>query len=141
MATNWQGYLLRASMSGQDFPLKYIAFESWDSTPNQREEVKAWREEYSRKLFRVTAPGKMSIFSFTTRDGLHLEDKIAIQNFFYNNEINHEQRTIQLKFWNEETNSYTEGVFYRPNMNFQIKRVEKNDIIYKEMKFEFIQAE
>lgn len=138
---NFQGYLFKAVKTDQKFPMKYIAFESWDSTPNQREEIKAWREEYSRKLYRITAPGRMSIFSFTTRDNLHLEDKIAIQDFFYNNEVNHDQRTIQLDFWNEESNSYTRGVFYRPNMNFQIKRIEQNDIIYKEMKFEFIQAE
>jgi hypothetical protein len=138
---NFQGYLFKAVKTDQKFPMKYIAFESWDSTPNQREEIKAWREEYSRKLYRITAPGRMSIFSFTTRDNLHLEDKIAIQDFFYNNEVNHDQRTIQLDFWNEESNSYTRGVFYRPNMNFQIKSIEQNDIIYKEMKFEFIQAE
>ena len=141
MATNWRGYLFRAVKTNQIFPMKYIAFESWESTPNQREELKAYREEYTRKLFRVTAPGKMSTFSFTTRPNLHLEEKMEIQQFFYDGEVNHEQRTIQLEFWNEETNNYTTGYFYQPNMTFQIKRITDDDIIYKERKIELIQAE
>ena len=141
---NWKGYLFKSIKTGEKFPLKYIAFESWESTPNQREELKAYREEYTRTLYRVTAPGKMSTFSFTTRDNLHLADKMAIQKFFYdgeNGQTAHDQKTIQLEYWDEENNTYQTGYFYQPNLTFGIRRVEEHDIIYKEQKLEFIQAE
>ena len=136
---NFAGYLLKATATGIIFPQKYIALESWDSTPDQREELKAYRDDNTRNLTRVTATGKKSIFSFTTREGLHLADKIIIQTFFTNGESDHEQRKINLEFWNEETNSYDTGDFYRPNMNFPIYKITEDDIIYKAMKFEFVE--
>lgn len=139
--SNWQGYLFKAVATNQIFPMKYIAFDTWESTPNQREEVKAYRDDYTRKLTRITASGKMSTFSFTTIDNLHLADKMAIQKFFTDAETDHIQRNIILQFWNEESNSYTQGVFYQPNPKFKIKRCTDTDIIYKERTIELIQAE
>jgi hypothetical protein len=140
--SNWQGYLFKAVASNTIFPMKYIQAETWKSTPNQREDVKAWRDDNTRELFRVTADGEMSVFSFTTRDNLRLAEKMAIQKFFTDNEIEGEskQRNIVLEFWNEESNSYTQGVFYRPNMDFEIKYVSPTDIVYKAFKFDLIQA-
>ena len=137
---NWRGYLFKAVATNEIFPMKYIVLESWESTPNQREEVKAYRDDYSRELFRVTANGQMSTFSFTVRDGIHLEDKIKIQDFFYRAETDHIQRNIQLEFWNDDINNYTQGIFYRPNPKFVIKRITNDDIIYKESTIELIQA-
>ena len=139
MATNFAGYLLKATKTDTIFPHKYIALESWESTPDQREELKAYRDDNTRNLTRLTAQGKKSIFSFTTRDRLTLEEKMEIQAFFYDGESDHEQRKINLQFWNEETNSYDTGDFYRPNMNFPIYRISDDNIIYKAMKFEFVE--
>lgn len=138
-STNFAGYLLKAVATNTIFPHNYIALESWNSTPDQREELKAYRDDNTRNLTRVTAAGKKSVFSFETRDKLNLEDKMAIQKFFTDAESDHDQRKIQLQFWNEETNSYDTGYFYRPNMNFSIYKINGNDIIYKPLKFEFIE--
>ena len=135
----FEGYLLKAVATGAIFPNKYIEYESWESTPDQREEIKAYRDDNTRNLTRITAAGKKSIFSFNTREGIHLSDKIAIQQFFTSAESNAEQRRITLQFWNEETNSYDTGDFYRPNMAFPIKKITGNDIIYKSMKFDFVE--
>lgn len=138
-STNFAGYLLKAVATNAIFPHNYIALESWSSTPDQREELKAYRDDNTRNLTRVTAAGKKSVFSFETRDKLNLADKMAIQKFFTDAESDHDQRKIQLQFWNEETNSYDTGYFYRPNMNFSIYRITEDDIIYKSLKFEFIE--
>lgn len=138
-STNFAGYLLKAVATNTIFPQKYIALESWDSTPDQREELKAYRDDNTRNLTRVTAAGKKSVFSFTTRPNLHLADKIAIQTFFTSAESDPNQRRITLQFWNEETNSYDTGDFYRPNMNFPIYKITDDDIIYKALKFEFVE--
>lgn len=140
MATNWKGYFIRSGSSSNDiFPMKYIDEKSWSSSPNFREEIKAYRDENTRNLVRVTASGKKSSFSFDTRENLHLDDKIAIQTFFTSRETSTAQRKIQLTYWNDEDNAYKTSYFYRPNMTFKIKRVTDTDIIYDKLTLEFIE--
>lgn len=143
MTSQWAGYLFKAIKDGQSqiFPSKYIAFDSWDSSPNQREYIKAYREDFSRTLYQIPAAGQMSTFSFKTRDNLHEKDVVAIYTFFENFEFDSINRKIKIEFWNNETHSYTQGIFYRPNPKFQIKRISNSDIVYKEQIIEFIQAE
>lgn len=137
----WQGYLIKKTVNGQDviFPDKYIALDSWDSTPNQREEIKAYRDDNTRDLTRITAQGKKSVFKFKTRNYLHLAEKQEIQNFFTSSESDPTQRRITLTIWNEEDNDYMTADFYRPNMKFEIYKISNDDIIYKEFQFELIQ--
>ena len=83
----WQGYLFKKTVtvgtSTVDviFPHKYIALDTWDSTPNQREEIKAYRDDNTRDLTRITAQGKKSVFKFKTRKYLHLSEKQEIQTY------------------------------------------------------------
>lgn len=137
MATNFAGYLLA---SGNDaLPLQYIDWNSYDSNPDQREEIKAERDDNTRNLIRVTASGRKTAIHFKTRENLNLEEKIAFQTWFYNHETDHNERKIPLTFWNEETNAYDSGDFYRPNMKFPIKKIEGNNIIYGAMEFDLIE--
>ena len=138
---SWQGYLIKKTVNGQDviFPHQYIALDSWDSTPNQREEIKAYRDDNTRDLTRITAQGKKSVFKFKTRNYLHLAEKQEIQNFFTSSESDPNQRRITLTIWNEENNDYMTADFYRPNMKFEIYKISQTDIIYKEFQFELIQ--
>jgi hypothetical protein len=140
---NFEGYLFASCDSKfrvrQTFPNKYIQYNSWSSTPNQREEIKAYRDDNTRKLTRVTASGKKSVFSFKVRGNLHLAEKKEIQEFFTSAETNHEQRKVNLKFWDDENNEYKTGTFYRPNMPFPIVKITEDDIIYGELTIECIE--
>lgn len=58
---NFEGYLFK---SGSDiFPHQYINYESYSTLPNSREEIKAYRDDNTRDLTRVTASGTKSSFS------------------------------------------------------------------------------
>lgn len=140
MSNNFQGYLFKALKTNTIFPNRYIKFDSYETTPNQREEIKAYRDENTRKLYRFPASGKKTVFNFTIRP-LHLEDKIAVQKWFTDNEesADHEQRKIHLLYWNDEDNIYKEGWFYRPNLKFKIIRVEDDDILYNEQTVDLIE--
>lgn len=131
------------SMSGNTvtavFPEKYIQVDTYKSTPKQREEIKAYRDENTRNLTRITAKGMKSKIVFSTRDNLSLDEKIEIQNFFYNAETNHTERKVKIKYWDDENNCYDEGFFYRPNMDFEIKTVSNDTIKYKSFNFELIE--
>lgn len=138
---NFKGYLIKKTVNNTDviFPHQYIALGSWESTPNQREEIKAYRDDNTRDLTRVTAQGKKTVCKFKTRKNLHLADKQAIQKFFTDSEVDANQRKIQLTLWNDESNSYFTTYVYRPNMTFKIIRIEADDIIYDEMSFELVE--
>ena len=141
---NFNGYLFATYDKSQGkvikaFPNKYIQLDSWTSTPNQREELKAYRDDNTRNLHRVTASGKKSVFSFKTIKDLHLDEKTEIQKFFTSVESNKDQRKVTLQFWNDETNSYQVGDFYRPNMQFPIHKITENDIVYQELQFDFVE--
>ena len=60
----FKGYLLRAVATDAILSGEFINTSSWKSTPNQREEIKAWRDDNTRNLYRITAKGKKSAFSF-----------------------------------------------------------------------------
>lgn len=139
MANNFKGYLFKATKTNKIFPMKYINYESWNSTPKQREELKAYRDDNTRDLTRVTAEGMKSVFAFETRNNLHLEEKIEIQNFFTSGESDTHQRKINLEYWNDETNQYETADFYRPDIQFPIRKILDNDIIYGSMKFDFVE--
>ena len=136
---NFKGILLYRTADNKPFPQQYIEMGSWSSNPDQREEIRAYRDDNTRALTRITAQGRKSIFSFATSNNLHLKDKIAIQNWFTEKEVNSTERKIQLTFWNEETNNYDTGYFYRPNMEFKIKSIIGNDILYDSMQFDFVE--
>ena len=143
--SNFKGYLFKKTVTqgttsvDVPFPNKYIALNSWSSTPNQREEIKAYRDDNSRNLTRVTAQGKKSKFSFKTRKNLRLAEKQEIQQFFTSSEVDANQRKIQLTYWNDDDNQYKTGYFYRPNMDFKIIKITNDNIFYDEMSFEFVE--
>lgn len=139
--SNYQGYLFGKIVNGQlvRFPDTYIVHDSYATTPNQREEIKAYRDENTRELFRITAQGKMSTFSFTTRKRLHLNEVEEIMDWFTDSEYNQEQRSIMLTYWNQETFDYETKAFYRPNLKFEIYEITETDIIYKPLTIDLIQ--
>lgn len=141
MSSPFKGYMFKATVTGETFPNKFILFRTWKSTPNQREELKAYRDDNSRNLTRVTADGEKSVFSFKVRQ-LHLEEKMELQSFFRRAEegvIGRKQRKIRLEFWNDDINDYAVGDFYVPNTDFPIIRITDDDIIYDELELKFIE--
>lgn len=138
MSTAFRGYLLKAVDTNIIFPNKYIQFDTYSSNPKQREELKAYRDDNSRELYRVTAEGKKTKITFTIRP-VWLNEKIEIQNFFYNAESDHVQRKVRLEYWDDENNTYDVGYFYRPNMEFPMSHITNDNIKYKELKMELIE--
>lgn len=144
MSSPFKGYLIRGISMVNNvktytiFPNKYIQFDTYSSNPKQREELKAYRDDNSRDLYRITADGMKTKITFTIRP-LNLADKMAVQQFFYDHETDHKQRKCWIEYWDDDGNTYHEGYFYRPNMEFPINHIEDDNIKYKEMKMELIE--
>ena len=136
---SFSGYLMKAVSTGTIFPHQYISYESYDSTPNQREEIKAYRDENTRDLYRVTAQGKKSKITFKTRNNLSLAEKQELQNWFTSAESNADQRKIRIEFWNDESNTYVTADFYRPDIKFSIRKITDDNIFYKELQITLVE--
>lgn len=122
----------------EPFPMKYIQWESYDSLPCSREEIRAKRDDYTRDLIRVTASGTKSSFNFKLRP-LQLSDKMIVQKWFTDRESDALQRKIRLIYWNDEKNTYLTSDFYRADMKFQIMKVTEDNIWYKECEVSLVE--
>ena len=154
---NFLGYFIKATRTNTIFPSGYIKYDSYDCTPNQREELKAYREDNSRALVRITADGMKTKITFSTRENLHKVDKEAIQSFFTTAEQAEsdsatalKQRKVQLTYWNDEENIYKTSYFYIPNIKFKVNHINPTssvdsnnnviyDIIYDSIDMELIE--
>ena len=132
----FEGYLL-LNDNGATID-RYIQFDTYSSSPNQREEILAIRDDNTRDLFRVTAEGTKTALVFDTK-AVDLEGKIAIQDFFRNAMVDELQRKVKLTYWNDEDNVYKTTYFYIPDIKFKIKRITKDNIFYRPLTIDLIE--
>lgn len=123
------GYLLKNNITGST-DNSFIALESYNSTPNQREELVAYRDENTRDLTRVTADGMKTAINFSSIAGMDLLQKMAMQEFFNSAMVDEKQRKVDLTYWNDEENTYKRGYFYLPDISFTIIEITSDNIYY-----------
>lgn len=131
----FEGYLL--AFGSQILPHKYIQLSSYDTTPNQRTELSATRDN-NNYLHRVTSPNHKTTIKFTTLP-LNLAEKTKVQAIMSYGLVNETERKYKVTYWNDETNTYMTSEFYMPDVNYQIRKIEDNDIEYNPISFELIE--
>ena len=136
---NFLGYLIKAGNSTAIFPHKYIKLETYKATPNQREEIEAYRDDYTRDLYRVTSDGMKTKVEFSTLDGLTLSEKLEIQTFFNNAMVDTTQRKVHITFWDDEKNEYRSSYFYIPDVDYSIRKIDGTDIIYNSLTYKLVE--
>ncbi|MBQ5399355.1 MAG: hypothetical protein IIU14_07985 [Ruminococcus sp.] len=119
------------------FPNSFIQMNTFNSTPNQRLELKAVRSN-TAYLNRTTAPQTKTSLSFQTHP-LHLNDMRTVRSIFDNGFINKLQRKLVIKYWNSETLSYKTATVYMPDTQYPIIDTTSDDILYGSTTFEFIE--
>lgn len=130
-ASDFRGYVLKNAVTNST-DNSFIAVETYSTTPNQREELVAYREENTRDLNRVTAQGKKTVITFSMID-MDLFKLERALNFFKTCMVNVEQRKCHLTYWNDEDMMYKTSYFYIPNWTFNVDRIESRNIYYKTM--------
>lgn len=134
-ATEWQGYLLK--FGTVEVPLSYIKNEGNTQIPNQREEIKAERDDYTRKLTRVTADGMITKQVFQFREMSYKKVK-ALQNVMKQGLVDAKQRRYNVTYWNLENMQYESGDIYIPDIEYKIARADENDLIIGEFSMTLI---
>lgn len=132
------GWLIR--FGGQEFPTELIAHDSWQSTPDQRQELKAYQDN-TGKLHRDTASHTRTKIEFETVDGITLEEKMKIQAAISAGIKNEQQRKAEIEYWNDEKNEYVKAEVYIPDITFRIKEIDekRKNIYYKKIRIALIE--
>lgn len=135
--SSFEGWLLK--FGSKIVPNKYLAYDDYTATPNQRTEVEAYRD-LNNLLHRDTSPNFKTKFDFNTRP-LYLAEKMELQSVFASGLVNRAQRKYKVTYWDDEQNTYKTGVFYMPDVDYKIINVdeETKNILYNKMRFALIE--
>lgn len=135
--SSFDGWLLK--FGSKVVPNKYLAYDDYTTTPNQRTEVEAYRD-LNNLLHRDTSPNFKTKIDFNTRP-LYLAEKIDLQSVFASGLVNRAQRKYNVTYWDDEQNTYMTGVFYMPDVDYKIINVdeETKNILYNKMRFALIE--
>lgn len=132
MNTNFQGWLIK--FGNVQLPNSFLVADGWESTPNQRMELDAYRDA-NVLLHRETAANYKTKIKLNIRE-LTLAERVALDNVIGLATLpstDARQRKVTVTYWNDESLSYVTGIFYIPDLTYVIHRVdeEKNDIEYQ----------
>lgn len=136
MASKYKGYLYK--FGNVVLPSSFIAQDSGnEQTPNQREEIEAYRDDHSRELHRITADGTITKFSIVIRE-LTDTELLALQTVMKNSLVDAKQRKYRVTYWNDENLRYEQGDFYIPDVTYIKKRATTKYIKYERFTMNFI---
>ena len=135
--SSFEGWLLK--YGSKIVPNKYLAYDDYTATPNQRTEVEAYRD-LNNLLHRDTSPNFKTKIDFNTRP-LYLAEKMELQSVFASGLVNRAQRKYKVTYWDDEQNTYKRGVIYMPDVDYKIINVdeETKNILYNKMRFALIE--
>ena len=136
-SSGFEGWLLK--FGDIEFPMEYIAESGYSSTPNQRQETKAWQDN-TGTLHRNTASHYRTKIEIETTE-ITAEQKQEIQAVLNSSMIDKRQRKGQITYWNDEDNEYKQAIVYIPDVQFKIKKVDREEkkIYYNSIRIALIE--
>lgn len=114
----FQGHLLK--INGTILPMKFI--QTYKITPDQQQDKNSY-QDITGKLHREVLPHTRSKIEFTTPH-LWKSAKEELQSFFS------DRTEVPVTYWNDEKREYVSGIFYIPDIEFQVYRIVGNDMEY-----------
>ena len=136
MQSDYKGYLV--AFGTYQLPNSFLT--RYVSTPNQRIEKKAWRDN-TEYLQRVTSPNYKTTLNLEIRP-LSQSEKDLLESIKSNGLKDSDQRKYAIKYCNLETGLYSEGEFYVPDIEYAINHIADNstgEMYYEAFTLEMIQ--
>lgn len=132
MAGKFQGWLIK--FGDVQLPNSFLVEDGWESNPNQRIELDAYRDA-NVMLHRETASNFKTKLKLNIRE-MTLEERMAFDNVIglaTLSDTDKKQRRVLITYWNDEVLEYTQGIFYMTDPTFVISHVDEQnkDIEYK----------
>lgn len=135
----FNGSLIKMGGNETNFPLKYIFKESYKVTPNRVQDLDPYRDA-NGSLHRNALSHTATTISFETKP-MWNNDMATMMDFITSKFSDSTEKKIHLKYYSPDTDSYKEGNFYMPDVEFNMNLVDtsRNRILYNPMTIEFIQ--
>lgn len=137
---SYQGWLI--AFGGVKLPNSFLLTDGWESTPNQRTELDAYRDA-NVLLHRETSENFKTSITLTIRS-LDLQEMQAFKNVIALSTLSineKKERKLQVSYWNDETLEYTDAVMYMPDTKYSIHKTDDTnmDIEYNSFTVELIE--
>ena len=123
-------------------PNSFLLADGWESTPNQRVEIDAYRDA-NILLHRETSSNYKTKLTLNIRE-MNLEERRAWNNVIGLAELPRtakDQRRVSCTYWNDETLEYSAGIFYMPDTTYSIHTLseQERDIDYNDFKVTLVE--
>lgn len=128
----FQGYLIK--VGNYTIPLTFMKLESYKSAPNQRQDLDSYRDA-NGYLHRNVLSHTASKLEFET-PYLSMRDMRSLIQNIRANYTNDLARTVELTYYDDETDTYKTGTFYMPGT---VEYNLFNKEIYAPSRFAFIE--
>lgn len=123
-------------------PNSFILADGWESTPNQRVEIDAYRDA-NVLLHRETSENfktslRLNIRAMNLEEMTAFKAVIGLATLDINNK---KQRRLMITYWNDEELDYKTATMYMPDVTYTIHTVdeENRDIEYNAFTIELIE--
>lgn len=123
-------------------PNSFILADGWESTPNQRVEIDAYRDA-NVLLHRETSENfktslRLNIRAMDLEEMTAFKAVIGLATLDINNK---KQRRLMVTYWNDEELDYKTATMYMPDVTYTIHTVdeENRDIEYNAFTIELIE--
>lgn len=138
---SYSGYLIKLKGgTAEELPMKYMGYETYSCTPDQRMESKANRAT-TGLLHRTTVPHVATKIEFQTPSAMTNTDIATLNAMFQRHMTNTLERKLTINYYDMETDTYRDANCYMPDVQYQIERIDKanNIIYYKPVRYAFIE--
>lgn len=126
MAGKFEGWLIK--FGNVQLPNSFLLADGWESTPNQRIDLDAYRDA-NILLHRETASDYKTKLKLNLRE-MSLTERIAFDNVIGLATLSitdKRQRKVAVDYWNDETLEYSHGEFYITDTTYVIHNVDEEE--------------
>lgn len=118
-------------------PNKYISLTSYVSTPNQRQDLDSYQDNWG-KLHRNTLDHTRSKLEWNTPP-LFERELLSLQNILNSGIINAKERKLKIIHYCFDTHTYEQGEFYMPDITFTPLLIRNGEVLMDKVRLAFIE--
>lgn len=127
----FEGYLVKFGTT--ILPNSYLALNTYTVTPDRRNVIENW-EDLNGLTHRDVHQKYKTKLEFDTINCLNLEKKTTMQQVFKSGLLDEIERKYNVTYWNDETNKYEQMECRMNDVDFPIRWLKENDIIYGQIR-------
>ena len=128
-----------SSVTGVEFPLKHIRYDTYKCTPAQRIDLNSGVSDTTGELHRTVLSHTRTKIEFNLHIMHESEYEADIASLLDAQWSNKHRAEIYLYYYDNRDRAYHSGKFYMPDPTFQIMNIDAKGIQYNETRLAFIE--